>query len=147
MHWEPVAAPADGMGFLDRLEATMEALRYSASDILAVRFAAEEAISNALRHGRMQPDEPVRVRFVVSPECALVDVEDSGTGFDPDQVPDPQGLATQQGPHGWGLFLMRRYMTWVRFNERGNRVTLCRRRSAADGLDPIAGFPDSSLVS
>jgi hypothetical protein len=29
------------------------------------------------------------------------------------------------------LLLMRSYMTWVRFNKTGNRVTMCRRHRGA----------------
>jgi hypothetical protein len=32
------------------------------------------------------------------------------------------------------LTLMREFMTWIRFNDRGNQVTMCKRRSAEEPL-------------
>jgi serine/threonine-protein kinase RsbW len=59
----------------------------------------------------------------------VLEVEDQGQGFDPDQVPDPRREPYMDRPGGRGLFLMRTYMTWVSFNREGNRVTFSRRRS------------------
>jgi serine/threonine-protein kinase RsbW len=46
-------------------------------------------------------------------------------------VPDPLAEDNLERPGGRGLLLMRSYMTWVRFNRRGNAVTLFKQRSAA----------------
>jgi serine/threonine-protein kinase RsbW len=59
----------------------------------------------------------------------LLEVEDQGHGFDPTQVPDPLVEPYLDRPSGRGLFLIRTYMTWVSFNQEGNRVTFCRQRS------------------
>ena len=60
----------------------------------------------------------------------LVKVEDQGPGFDPGQVADPLAPENLGRESGRGLLLMRSFLTCVRHNERGNRVTLCQRRSA-----------------
>jgi serine/threonine-protein kinase RsbW len=60
----------------------------------------------------------------------LVEVEDEGPGFDPGQVPDPTAPENWDKPSGRGLLLMRHFTTWMRYHGRGNRVTLCKHRTA-----------------
>jgi serine/threonine-protein kinase RsbW len=72
----------------------------------------------------------VRVRYQVNAEQFLVEIEDEGPGFDPEGVADPLAPENLERPGGRGVFLMRHYMTWVSFNERGNCVTMCRRRTS-----------------
>src|SRR5262249_33198506 len=103
---------------------------YSPRDIFGLHLAVEEAVSNAVKHGhRNRPNQPVWVRYQVTPDQVLVEVEDQGPGFDPEQVPDPREPSNLERCSGRGLFLMRHYSTWVQYNERGNRVTLCKRRA------------------
>jgi serine/threonine-protein kinase RsbW len=110
----------------------LTAAGFTERDVFGVRLALEEAIVNALRHGhRGDPTKSVRVRCLVSPDRILAEVEDQGPGFDPEQVPDPLAPENLERPSGRGLFLMRTYMTWIRFNARGNHVTMCKCRSAA----------------
>lgn len=59
----------------------------------------------------------------------LAQVTDEGPGFDPATVANPLAEADLERPSGRGLLLMRRFLSWVRHNRRGNSVTLCRRRS------------------
>ena len=56
-------------------------------------------------------------------------MEDEGPGFDPAGVADPLGPEGLQRPSGRGVHLMRRCLSSVVYNERGNAVTLCKRRS------------------
>jgi serine/threonine-protein kinase RsbW len=71
----------------------------------------------------------VQVRCHLTPESVLVEVEDEGDGFNPESVPDPRDPENLERPSGRGLLLMRHYLTEVRYHGRGNRVTLCKRRS------------------
>ena len=115
---------------LERLSAAMSAAGYPQRDAFALRLALEEALVNALKHGhRGDPSKEVRLRYRVTAEEAVAEVEDQGPGFDPAAVPDPLAPENLEKPSGRGLLLMRRYLSWLRFNERGNVVTLCRRRS------------------
>lgn len=120
-----IAAIADDIG------TQMTEAGFTDKDIFCLRLAMEEAIVNAIKHGnRADPQKRVLVRYSVSVLEALVEVEDEGTGFDFDHIPDPLAPENIEKPSGRGIFLMRFYMTWVRFNERGNCVTLCRANSA-----------------
>jgi serine/threonine-protein kinase RsbW len=117
--------------FLDELVAALADLGYSSRDCAGVRLALEEAVVNGLRHGNGgDPARRVRVRYHLRPDALRAEVEDEGPGFDPGRVPDPTLPENLARPGGRGLLLMRHYMTWVRFSRRGNRVTLCKYRSA-----------------
>jgi serine/threonine-protein kinase RsbW len=117
---------------VERVVAAMMDASYPDRDVFAIRLALEEAIVNGLRHGNQSdPAKSVRIHYKVRPDCVLVRVEDQGPGFDPYQVPDPTCEENLERCCGRGVFLMRAYMTWVRYNNRGNCVTLCKRSSAA----------------
>jgi len=73
----------------------------------------------------------VRLRYLLRPDYLLAEIEDQGPGFRLKDVPDPFAPENRERPCGRGLLLMRNYMTWVRFNDIGNCVTLCRRRFSA----------------
>jgi len=107
---------------------------FPAADVFAVRLALQEAVVNAIKHGHgYDPRMVVRVRCRVAEDQVLIEVEDEGTGFDPTEVADPTAPENLGQPGGRGLFLMRQCMTWVRYDQRGSRVTLCKRRSPAEG--------------
>jgi serine/threonine-protein kinase RsbW len=108
----------------------MEAAGFPEKDQFAVRLALDEALANAVKHGnRLDPTKWVTLRYRVAPETLLAEVEDEGPGFDPEKVPDPLAPENLERTCGRGVYLMRCYMTWVRYNERGNRVTLCKYRT------------------
>jgi serine/threonine-protein kinase RsbW len=100
-------------------------------DDLAVAVA--EALSNAAVHGnRLEPQRRVRVEVRVTPDGgATVDVADSGGGFDSAAAPDPTDPARVLIPGGRGVFLMRRLVDRLEYNEAGNsvRMTLYGPRS------------------
>jgi serine/threonine-protein kinase RsbW len=120
------------MPLVEAIAAAMAAAGYSERDVFGVRLALEEAIVNGIKHGnRNDPAKRVRVAYWLTPERFLAEVEDEGSGFNPETVPDPTALENLDRPCGRGLLLMRCYTTWMRFNDRGNRVTLCKQRGDA----------------
>ena len=127
------ARSVEDMGqVIEDITGAMTRQSFRAEEVFGMRLAVEEAVVNAMKHGHKDcPDEPVSVRYQVSPERVLVEVEDRGPGFDPDQVADPLAPENLERPSGRGLLLMRTYTTWMRHNRRGNRVTLCKRKSRA----------------
>jgi serine/threonine-protein kinase RsbW len=105
----------------------VERAGYPAASVFAIRLAFEEAMMNAFKHGGGK-DEGVDIEISVKPERVEITVDDKGPGFDPDDVPDPLAEENIELPSGRGLMLMRQYMTEVRFNPRGNRVTMVYER-------------------
>jgi serine/threonine-protein kinase RsbW len=93
-----------------------------------VFIALDEAFVNAVKHGnKFNPDKMVRVTAEVSPREARFTVEDEGEGFDVTQIPDPLDPANLFKTSGRGVLLMYNIMDEVKYNERGNRLTLVKR--------------------
>jgi serine/threonine-protein kinase RsbW len=135
-----IFATAEVPVLLDEVIAALARFDYGAKDAFAVRLALDEAVTNAVKHGhRHDPGKKTHVSWTVTTSAVKLVVEDEGPGFDPARVPDPSLPENQQRPCGRGLFLMRTYMSWVRFNGRGNRVVMCRYRSMAHAADNSAG--------
>jgi hypothetical protein len=117
--------------------------------------ALEEAILNAMYHGnlevsselRQHGDEPYHrladerrqqppykdrrvhctARFSTS-EAVYV-IRDEGPGFDPARLPDPTDPANMEMASGRGLLLIRTFMDEAIFSERGNQITMIKRRA------------------
>lgn len=91
---------------------------------LAVALA--EALSNAAVHGhRERPRALVLVRVETAPGGhVVVDVRDSGAGFDVASVVDPTDPQRLLMPGGRGVFLMRRLVDRLEYNAQGNHVRL-----------------------
>jgi len=70
----------------------------------------------------------IHVDVEITSEQATFVVRDQGNGFD-QSVPADDGLAIEQGA-GRGLVLMRTFMDEVKFNDKGNEVSMTKRRSS-----------------
>jgi anti-sigma regulatory factor (Ser/Thr protein kinase) len=91
--------------------------------------ALSEALSNAAVHGHgLDPRRRVGVAVALAPGCVVIDVSDSGEGFDARKVSDPTEPERQLAPSGRGVFLMRRLVDEVSYNAAGNRVRLTVRQ-------------------
>jgi len=112
------------------IEAALHAVRFSDTEIFAIRLALEEALVNAIKHGnQMDEAKRVRVSYRVTPDRFDITIRDEGPGFDPEDVPDPTALENLERPCGRGVFLMRHYMTSVEYNDTGNEVRMCKFRN------------------
>ena len=95
---------------------------------LNFRVGLTEALSNAMLYGNdSDPGKRVRVEVTIKHEEVSVIVTDQGMGFDPASVPDPTLPGNISKTGGRGIFLMKALMAEVKFNERGNSVTLVLR--------------------
>jgi serine/threonine-protein kinase RsbW len=114
---------------IDDIIRALESAGYEDREMFAVRLALEEALVNAIKHGHKgDTSKEVQLRYRLAPDGILAEVEDQGEGFRFQELPDPLASENLERSCGRGLLLMRHYMTWVRFNETGNRVTMCRKR-------------------
>jgi serine/threonine-protein kinase RsbW len=121
---------AEVSGVIGPVLGAMAVEGYPAQDAFAMRLALDEALVNAIEHGHGgDAAKEVRVRYEVTAERAVVEVTDQGAGFDRQRVPDPLAPENLETPSGRGLLVMRDSLTWLRHNERGNAVTLCKHRS------------------
>jgi serine/threonine-protein kinase RsbW len=117
---------------LEPVVAAMTAQGFSEREVFGMRLSLEEALVNAIKHGHQYDSrKKVTVRYRVSRAAVEVDVEDEGPGFRPEEVPDPLAPENLERDCGRGLLLMRNFMTSVRYNARGNVVSLCKQRSVS----------------
>lgn len=100
---------------------------FSEKAVFAIRLALDEALCNAMKHGNhLDPQKRVTVTYSVDKDCIEIAICDEGPGFIPAEVPDPTQETHLSLPHGRGVMLMRKYMTHVRFNDKGNCVYLIK---------------------
>jgi serine/threonine-protein kinase RsbW len=100
-------------------------------DAEPVALAIREALSNALVHGnRCDPEKTIAICVALKDDGSLfVSVKDSGSGFDPNALPNPLALENLLSNHGRGIFLMRQFMDEVEFNfDHGTEVRMRRRQ-------------------
>lgn len=92
---------------------------------LNFRVGLTEALANAMLYGNCRdPRKRVRVEAHLTPFEITVQVTDEGRGFDPEKVLDPTLPTNRLRPGGRGIFLIRKLMDRVEFNERGNSITM-----------------------
>ena len=92
---------------------------------LNFRVGLTEALSNAMLYGNSRdPSKRVLVEIAFHLGRIQARVTDQGAGFDPSSVPDPTTPENLTRPCGRGLFLMRKLLDEVVYNDQGNQVTL-----------------------
>jgi serine/threonine-protein kinase RsbW len=102
---------------------TLEKTRFRLQVVLS------EALSNAIVRGnREERGKWVQVRAELFPDTIRVLVTDEGAGFDPSSVPEPIHPDQIDVTDGRGLFLIRKLVDAVQFNEQGNSICMILRR-------------------
>ena len=95
-----------------------------------LRVVLSEAISNAIVRGNGEDRTKwVDVRAELIPDSIRVYVTDEGPGFDPATVPEPISPEQLDEAQGRGLYLIRKLVDAVHFNEQGNSICMILRRS------------------
>jgi serine/threonine-protein kinase RsbW len=103
---------------------------------LNFRVGLTEALSNAMLYGnRHDPTKRVVVQVTMLDGRLQATVKDQGPGFDPSLVPDPTRPENLTKPCGRGLFLMRKLLDEVSYNDSGNEVTLVLRLESGGALE------------
>ena len=84
-----------------------------------------EAVNNAIVHGNKSDKKKfVDIEIVLENSSMSVTVMDQGTGFRPAEVPDPTESENLEKVNGRGVFLMSRLADEIKFNKKGNSVTM-----------------------
>ena len=92
---------------------------------LNFRVGLTEALANAMLYGNARdPRKRVRVEAHVTAQVITVRVTDEGRGFNPATVLDPTLPRNRTRAGGRGIFLIKKLMDRVEFNERGNSITM-----------------------
>ncbi|HEX5708584.1 MAG TPA: ATP-binding protein [Pyrinomonadaceae bacterium] len=101
-------------------------------------IALDEAFVNAVKHGnKSDHNKIVRITADLSAREARFSVEDEGEGFDPNSIPDPLDPSNLFKTSGRGVLLIYNIMDEVRYNERGNRLTMIKRPESSLEADII----------
>lgn len=122
------------------------------AECVRVGIALEEALVNAVYHGNLEVSSELRevdhkqyydlarsrakqapfrdrrtfIQASYTRDSVTYVIRDQGPGFDPAKLPDPTDPANLDRPCGRGVLLMRTFMDEVRYNSRGNEVTLVK---------------------
>ena len=90
--------PAEARDSLAPLEGALATQVY-----MDLRLLVSELVTNCVRHARLSPGDPIRLRVRRSEGMLRVEVTDPGPGFEPESE---QSAGGETG--GWGLFLTER---------------------------------------
>jgi CheY-like chemotaxis protein/anti-sigma regulatory factor (Ser/Thr protein kinase) len=117
-----------------------------------IGIAISEAVTNAMIHGNLEVgselrrsnhlnfrqmvekrrtqhpfmDRKVHCTARETRDAVEYTIADEGPGFDPTSLPDPTAPENLLNTSGRGVMLMRTFMDFVRFNERGNQITMVK---------------------
>lgn len=90
-----------------------------------IMVAVTEAVNNAIKHGNSSDkDKNVTLSAVCKENLLEFAIEDEGTGFDYDNLPDPTAPENIDKLGGRGIFLMKHLSDEVKFANDGKSVTL-----------------------
>ncbi len=112
-----------------------------------IKLAAEEAVINAMKHGnkgfttihiqvrlnKFNEKLYVIVDFEYDGNKVGIAVQDEGKGYDYSKIPDPTIEENILRGYGRGVFLIRKLMDEVHFNNSGNRLEMIKYIKQAKG--------------
>ena len=105
----------------------LKPLSLSEAALFDVRLCLEEALINAMKYGNaLQKEVPVEVDVEFDPKRLSITVKDQGPGFDPAKLADCTEEANLYRNRGRGVYLIHQLMDEVRYNEKGNSLTMVK---------------------
>jgi serine/threonine-protein kinase RsbW len=100
--------------------------------IYAVDLAVRESVANAVKHGnKFDESKQVKLTFEDTGEVFEVTVRDYGTGFNPEDIPDPTDPENLLKANGRGILFMNSFMDsieWQNADDGGLIVKMTKRR-------------------
>lgn len=106
---------------------SMDSCGYTDDAIRKMKISLTELIVNAILHGNKKDfAKKVIMGHIVDKSKAVISIMDEGSGFNPDNVPDPTLPENLVKDCGRGLFIVRHYVDSLVFNEKANRVTIVK---------------------
>jgi len=93
-----------------------------------IKLCVEEAVRNAIIHGnKSDPKKNVLVSYWVDGGILNIEIEDEGAGFDHESVKDPTKEENLLRNSGRGVYLIKKLMDRVHYNEKGNKISMGKR--------------------
>ncbi|HTS28852.1 MAG TPA: ATP-binding protein [Bryobacteraceae bacterium] len=90
----------------------------SGAELVKLELAVDEACANVIEHAYGSDDtREVRVKATIDPECVQIEIVDTGRGFDPTKIEEPnlKELASRRKSGGFGMHLIRTVMDEVQY--------------------------------
>ena len=95
--------------------------------ISSIDLAVRESVANAVKHGnKLDDSKVVEVTLLRNDAGFEMFVRDFGTGFDPEEIPDPTDPANLLKASGRGILFMRAFMDVVEWSSPDGGGTLVR---------------------
>jgi serine/threonine-protein kinase RsbW len=142
------SVPGNERVALDQVAASVAALNLPPDRLNRLKTAVAEATMNAIEHGnRSRPDLAVGIEVFQSDAEVVVTITDHGgrndEGWPESQVEIPdlaRKLEGQQGPGGWGLFLIRHMVDAMDVTTEGEQRTVrLTIQTSSPGQGPVSG--------
>ncbi|MCJ7554930.1 MAG: ATP-binding protein [Ignavibacteriaceae bacterium] len=121
----------------DFIASAAHALGIDEETVEDIMLAADEACSNIIKHAyKLNPEGEIKINIDYSEDKFTVIIQDNGTSFEPNLVPEPdlQKYYRQRKVGGLGMFLMKSLMDDVKYITvpgKYNRVLLTKNVSVA----------------
>lgn len=124
-------------GIAHNIIADAKLMGYDEQDLRdKIPVTVDEAVTNAIKHGnQFQEDKHVTIEVSIDIERIKIVVADEGEGFDVSAVPDPTDPMNFLKPSGRGILFMKIGMDDVRYNQKGNILTLIKYRTTPEDDD------------
>lgn len=98
--------------------------------------ALDEAFVNAVKHGnKFDSKKLIHIAAEVSKQEARFTIEDEGEGFDVQNIPDPLDPLNLFKTSGRGVLFIYNIMDEVKYNDRGNRLTMVKKSDDLNEAD------------
>jgi len=90
-----------------------------------ILVSAMEAVNNAILHGNKSiPEKIVDIEISYKGDELIISVTDQGSGFKHEKVPDPTTPENIEELNGRGIYLMSHLADKIKYNKKGNSVTI-----------------------
>jgi len=95
--------------------------------ISSIDLAVRESVANAVKHGnKFDESKIVEIRMAKSSVGFEMSVRDFGSGFDPEEIPDPTDPENLLKASGRGILFMRAFMDEVEWENAEGGGTIVR---------------------
>ena len=121
-----IASKTDNLHLVEKFVDDFSASCHIDHDVYGnLLIAALEATNNAITHGnKLNENKQVEVIFAKDDQKILLTVEDEGSGFDYNNIPDPTSPENLENMSGRGVFLMSKLSDQIEFENNGSFVRM-----------------------
>ena len=128
MKLELKATPEEVMRAVEALQDFGRARRVPERTLFGLALSLEECGSNIVNYAlQRDPQRQFTVCFEHTGDTFLIELRDGGPEFDPTSVPVVENLSLDgdRPPGGWGIQLVRHYMSEMHYRREAGENVLC----------------------